>query len=125
MGPTDTPRVVLVVEDEGMVRIAIAQELRSAGWTVLETHSAEDAIACWHAGQHIDVVFTDIQLAGALSGWDVAEQLRAERPDAPIIYTSGNSADRSRRVTGSLFFDKPYDAKSVVEACHRLGLAKP
>jgi hypothetical protein len=38
----------------------------------------------------------------------------------PVIYTSGNSADRSRSVQDSLFFEKPYDAAEVVEACHPL-----
>lgn len=51
----------------------------------------------------IDVVFTDIQLAGILTGWDVAEQFRAANPDLPIIYASGNAVDRSRRVQCSLF----------------------
>ena len=78
--PSGTPGVILVVEDEGMVREHIAQELRSAGWEVLESRSAEAAIAYLQAGYQIDVVFTDIQLAGHLSGWDVAEQFRAIRP---------------------------------------------
>ena len=82
--------------------------------------SAEAAIAYLRAGFEIDVVFTDIQLAGQLSGWDVAEQFRAIRPEAPVIYTSGNSADRSRKVKGSLFFDKPYLTADVMEACRRL-----
>ena len=125
MGPTGTPLVVLVVEDEWLMRDAIAQALRSAGWKVLETRSAEDAIAHLEAGQQIDVVFTDIQLAGSLSGWDVAEQFRTARAEMPIIYASGNSLDRSRRVAGSLFFDKPYDATSIVAACRRMSQLKP
>jgi hypothetical protein len=36
-----------------------------------------------------------------------------------VIYTSGNAMDRSRRVAGSLFFDKPYDQSIVIEACRR------
>jgi CheY-like chemotaxis protein len=117
--------LVLVVEDEGLVRYAIAQELRNAGLHVLETRTAEDAIAFLHAGLPIDVVFTDIQLAGHLSGWDVAEQFRAGRANLPIIYTSGNSVDRSRRVASSLFFDKPYDAAAVVQACRRVSQQEP
>ena len=123
MGPTGTPLVVLVVEDEWLVRDAIAQALRSAGSKVLETRSAEDAIAHLEAGQQVDVVFTDIQLAGSLSGWDVAEQFRTARAEMPIIYASG--IDRSRRVAGSLFFDKPYDATSIVAACRRMSQLKP
>jgi CheY-like chemotaxis protein len=115
-----TSRVALVVEDEWLVRDVITAALRSAGWEVLETGTGEDAIALMRAGHCIDLVFTDIQLAGVLGGWDVAEQCRAVQSDLPIIYASGNSVDRSRRVAGSLFFNKPYRPEDVVEACHRL-----
>jgi CheY-like chemotaxis protein len=88
--PHGTSRVILVVEDEWVVRAAIAEELRGAGWQVLEASSAEDAIALDEAGQRIDILFTDIQLAGGLSGWDLAEHFRALEATLPIIYTSGN-----------------------------------
>jgi CheY-like chemotaxis protein len=118
-----TPRaqtIVLIVEDEALVRYAVAQELRAAGYEVLESSTAEDAIARLAAGLRIDVVFTDIQLAGRLTGWDVAEQFRAADPDVPIIYASGNAADRSRSVSSSIFLNKPYRPDDVVEACCRL-----
>jgi CheY-like chemotaxis protein len=115
-----TSRVVLVVEDELIVRSLVALELRSAGWEVLETSTAEGAIEHLQLGHPVDVVVTDIRLAGRLSGWDVAEQFRAARVNLPIIYTSGNSFDRSRRVEGSLFFDKPYSTVAIVEACEKL-----
>jgi CheY-like chemotaxis protein len=114
-----THTVVLIVEDEALVRYTVAQELRAAGYEVIESSTAEDAIARLQAGPRIDVVFTDIQLAGQLTGWDVAEQFRAANPDLPIIYASGNAADRSRRVRGSLFFNKPYRPAEVVAACCR------
>ena len=115
-----TSRVVLVVEDEWAVRSLIAFELQSAGWDVLQATTAEEAIRCLQRGDRVDIVFTDIQLAGFLSGWDVAEHFRAVRADMPIIYTSGNSLDRARRVGGSLFFDMPYQPATIVEACAKL-----
>jgi CheY-like chemotaxis protein len=118
-----TPMVVLVVEDEWLLRDAIVHELRNAGCEVVESGTAEEAIAHARAGRRIDVVFTDIQLVGKLDGWDVAEQFRAVRADVPIIYTSGNSVDRARRVADSLFFDKPYDAAAIVRACRQYGVS--
>jgi CheY-like chemotaxis protein len=117
------PTVVLVVEDEWLLRDTIACELRDAGCEVIESRTAEDAIA--HAGRQVDVVFTDIQLPGQLDGWDVAERFRAADADVVIIYTSGNSADRSRRVSDSLFFNKPYDTAAVVQACEQHAATKP
>lgn len=115
-----TSRVVLVVEDELLVRSLVALELRRAGWDVLETSTAEGAIEHLRLGHRVDVVVTDIRLAGRLSGWDVAEQFRAVMANLPIIYTSGNSFERSRRVEGSLFYDKPYRTVAIVEACEKL-----
>ena len=120
MRHSGTSRVVLVVEDEWAVRCLIAQQLRDGGWDVLQATTAEDAIKCLQRGDRVDIVFTDIQLAGVLNGWDVAEQFRAVRADMPIIYTSGNSVDRSRRVVGGMFFDKPYRPTAIVEACDKL-----
>jgi CheY-like chemotaxis protein len=109
--------VVLVVEDEGMLRYAIAHALRDTGFAVLESGTADEAVSYAAAGGRVDVVFTDIQLPGRFNGWDVAERFRAVNADVTIIYTSGNSVDRSRRVPGSFFFDKPYDPLAVVQAC--------
>jgi CheY-like chemotaxis protein len=112
--------VALVVEDEWLVRCQIVDALHDAGWHVLEAESGERAVALLGSTQQIDVIFTDIQLAGPLSGWDVGEQGRSVQATMPVIYASGNSADRSRMVVDSLFFDKPYIASQVVEACRRL-----
>ena len=101
------------------MRDVLASELRNAGWQVIEASTAEGALALRETGQQIDLIFTDIQLAGHLSGWDVAELYRAARADLPVIYACENSADRSRSVQGSVLFDKPYDVVEVVETCSR------
>ena len=111
-------RLVLVVEDEALLRSAIAGEFQRAGWEVLEASTAEGALVLLE-GHAIDVVFTDIQLAGHLSGWDLAEAARAERPDMPVIYTSGTAVWRSRMVSGSRFIAKPYQTEAVLDACQQ------
>jgi CheY-like chemotaxis protein len=113
------PLTALVVEDEALVRCDIVSVLRDRDWLVLETAGAEAAIAML-AHQHVDVVFTDIQLGGLLSGWDVAEAARKSQPDVDVIYTSSKTMEPSRRVERSLFFAKPYGADDVVVACQRL-----
>ena len=112
-------RVVLVVEDEALLRATIVDELRAYGWEVLEATSGEHAVTLI-TNNRIDVVFTDIKLAGVMSGWETAEALRATIPDVPILYTSGNACDPTRQVAGSLFIGKPYEASFVIEACHDL-----
>ena len=109
-------RTALIVEDEALIRADIADALRGAGWHVFESASAERAIELLKE-QNFSVVFTDIQLQGRLTGWDVAEACRTSRPGMVVIYTSGNVADRARSVEGSRFFDKPYRVADILEAC--------
>ena len=118
-----TARVALVIEDEWLVRNNIVNELRESGWTVVETATGEEALALL-AGREVDVVLTDIQLAGPMTGWEVAHAVRMAKPDLPVIYASANASDPSRRVEGSLFFGKPYDPEEIVDACHRLTATK-
>lgn len=112
--------VVLVVEDEFLVRYSVAECLRSAGFTVVEAASGEEAIALCKSGMFIDVMFTDINLVGAASGWDVADCFRINRPNAPVLYASGKAIDGQRCVPGSVFFAKPYDSAEIVKACEKL-----
>jgi DNA-binding response OmpR family regulator len=115
---------VLVVEDDLLVRLQIAGALRDAGWNVFEASSGEDALGLVRDGQPIDLLITDIQLIGCFSGWDLAESVRAERSDLPVIYASGNPVNESRKVAGSLFFAKPFRTTELLEACNRLGRAR-
>jgi CheY-like chemotaxis protein len=115
--------VVLVVEDELLVRCSIAERLREAGYRAVEAVSGEEAIAVVKSGMSIDIVFTDINLSGAASGLDVAEYVRRDSPNAPVIYTSGKSADPQRYVPGSVFIPKPYQCTDVLAACQHLTAA--
>ncbi|MFY9837796.1 MAG: response regulator [Xanthobacteraceae bacterium] len=112
--------VVLVVEDESLIRWNIADHLRQAGYTVVEAASGEEAVAICKSDTSIDIVFTDIHLIGSASGWDVAERVRADHPNVSVLYTSGKSIDRGRCIPGSAFLAKPYRYDDVANACDRL-----
>ena len=93
---------ILVVEDAHFVRSFIVGYLRDAGYLVREASSGEEAIAILHTidPPPISVVFTDIQLGGRLTGWEVAEAFRRVHPEIPVIYTSGrfnSGKDRSQK----------------------------
>jgi two-component system, response regulator PdtaR len=112
--------VVLVVEDEALIRCDVTEHLREAGYSVVETGSGEEAIAMCRSDTSIDIVFTDIHLIGSASGWDVAESVRADRPNVSVLYTSAKSIDHGRCIPGSAFLAKPYQCDDVVNACDRL-----
>jgi two-component system, OmpR family, response regulator len=88
--------VVLIVEDEPLLRYSVAYALRSDGCLILEASDGEEAIAHLKAGEKIDIVFTDIALGGLLSGWDVADAFRLVRSEIPIIYTSTPMSGRAK-----------------------------
>ena len=111
---------VLVVEDEFFVRYDIAEYLRECGCVVIEEESAAGALAVCRNGTPVDVLFTDINLNGSGTGWDVAEAARAMRPDIAVFYASGELVDRSRCVPGGLFFSKPYSSSDILKACRQL-----
>ena len=112
--------VVLVVEDEFLLRYEIADVLREAGCAVVECTSGEEAVALCRSKAPIDVLFTDINLGGSVSGWEVAERFRMDRPDGAVLYTSADSVDRKRGFTDGVFVSKPYLHGDILSACERL-----
>jgi CheY-like chemotaxis protein len=115
--------VVLVVEDEFLVRSSVAEYLHEQGCVVLEAESGDHAIAMCRSGVPVDVLFTDIHLNGSPSGWEVAEAFRATRADIPVVYASGNAREPARCVAGSVFFAKPYQPEDIFQACVQLSTA--
>jgi DNA-binding NtrC family response regulator len=117
--PTDcaSPRatVVLVVEDEVLVRIAVADYLRERGLKVYEANGAGEAIELLsHYENEIDVLFSDVKLPGAMDGIDLAAWIRAHRPGLPCILTSGETGVAERASQSTFFVSKPYDLNAVL-----------
>jgi CheY-like chemotaxis protein len=112
--------VVLVVEDEFFLRYGIASALREAGYAVVECGSGEEAVALCRSKAPIDVLFTDINLGGSVSGWEVAERFRLYRPDGVVLYTSANGVDPKRCCADSVFVSKPYLHCDILSVCERL-----
>jgi CheY-like chemotaxis protein len=114
--------VVLVVDDEWLVRDFIATQLRAARLRTLEAASGEAAVSLLDTVKHVDAVFTDIQLGGTLSGWEVGVRARRILPRVPVIYTSGTALrlEPSLAVPESLFFAKPYRPEVIVQALRRV-----
>ena len=107
------PARILVVEDEVLVRALIAEELRLAGFGVIEADRADDALTYINAGDQVDLVFSDIQTPGSLDGLQLAETLRDKYPDIPVILTSGNAPIRRVGIVEA-FVPKPYDVTQTI-----------
>ena len=118
----------LVVEDESLLRLELAEELSAAGWCIHEAGTGEEALKLLGQfqakGQRFDFLVTDIRLGGAVDGWDVAESFRTAWPGLPVIYVSANPIVERRKVEGSLFLSKPVDIEGLIRAGRALLAAR-
>lgn len=90
--PTIDPRhppIVLVVDDDLLVREPIAEYLREVGYEVLEAGDAHQAIDVVDHAEHVDLVFSDVRMPGEVDGVGLARWVHAHRPDVPVLLTSG------------------------------------
>jgi CheY-like chemotaxis protein len=85
-------QVVLVVEDDERLRKVACAMLARAGFIVLEAGDGESALAQAAAAERLDLVFTDLDLAGGMSGHEIAARVLALRPGAKVLYTTGYSS---------------------------------
>jgi PAS domain S-box-containing protein len=112
---------VLVVEDEAPVRSIVRTMLERSGFEVLEAASGIEALAIWHQHQaDIGLLLTDLVMPGGLSGQEVAEKFRAQKPSLKVLYTSGYSPRAAGNGvlpdSGAAFLEKPFDAAQLAEA---------
>ncbi len=121
----DAPlQTVLVVEDEVLIRLVIADYLRECGYRVHEAVSAEEAVAILQAPDvSVDVVFSDVEMSGDMDGFGLARWVRSNKPGIQVILTSG--AERSADIAATLceagpLLEKPYPSQDVVDRIRQL-----
>ncbi|MFZ1414978.1 MAG: PAS domain S-box protein [Defluviicoccus sp.] len=90
--PTFAGQVVLVIEDDERLRKVARAMLTRAGLIVLEAGDGATALAQAAAAERLDLVFTDLELAGGMSGHEIAERVQALRPGVKVLFTSGYSS---------------------------------
>jgi CheY-like chemotaxis protein len=100
-------RTILVVEDEVLVRLAAASHLRDAGYTVIEAVNADEAMRVI-ASEPVDLMFSDVNLPGAVDGYDLAVRIAQEHPRLKVLLTSGRGAPQARTSIVPAYLGKPY-----------------
>lgn len=113
--------VVLVVEDEPVLRMMAVDMVEDAGFEALEAADATQAIEILQSRLDIRIVFTDIDMPRGMDGMRLAAAIRDRCPPIEIILTSGYATpDTNSLPERSVFFQKPYVAEKVVEVLHRM-----
>ena len=106
-------RTVLIVEDEFLIRIVLADTLADEGYQVVEAGDVLEAVAI--LGQRkIDAVVTDVDMPGGLSGLDLAKMISTTHLNMPVIIASGRHRLTAKEIPGDArFVSKPYRMDTV------------
>ena len=122
MNPTIEPRkVVLVVEDEPILRMMAVDLVEDAGFEAVEAADATEAIAILERRTDIRVVFSDIDMPHGLDGMKLAALIRKRWPPIELVLTSGKMPPRPEDLPErGVFFSKPYQGREVVATLRRM-----
>ena len=112
---TVAPPVVLIVEDEMLLRMRAVDMVEDAGYTSVEAVDADEAVTILEARSDIALLFTDIQMPGSMDGLRLAHAVHERWPPIKIILVSGAlKLEKSDIPPDSRFFGKPLEAQCSV-----------
>ena len=111
---------ILLVEDEEPLRELVRCVLESYGYTVMDAATGRSALEVWkqHSKQ-VDLLLTDIVMPDGITGRDLAEAVKQQRPDLRVLFSSGYSSDIIGKdfvlADGVNFLQKPYSPQTLAE----------
>jgi two-component system, response regulator PdtaR len=111
---------VLVVEDEVLTRLMLADELRSQGLQVLEASNAHEALTVLQSALPVHLLFTDIRMPGEMDGVALAKFAHAHFPRIKSIVGSSGRPEQPLGDFADAFLAKPYDLRALVDQVRRL-----
>lgn len=115
--------VILVIEDEVLLQGVVRDALKEAGFDLLMTSSAEEALTVLKSGtSKCSALVTDVNLGDGMNGWEVAREVRQIDPAFPVIYMTGAAAIDwpAQGVPGSILLEKPFAPAQLVTAISQL-----
>lgn len=113
--------VVLVVEDEALLRMLAVEVVEEAGFLAIEARDADEAVALLESRTDIILLFTDLNMPGSMDGLKLAHTVRDRWPPIKILLVSGQQRlQPSDLPLNSRFVRKPYQASALVEELRSL-----
>jgi two-component system, response regulator PdtaR len=111
--------IVLIVEEDALIRMSAVHIIEDAGYPVVEACNADEAIGILERQSNIGVVFTDINMSGSMDGLKLAHAIRNRWPPIHLIVASGLNMQDKLPAKGR-FVRKPYTAEDVTTALDEL-----
>ena len=112
----DNSTVILLVEDEVLVRMLAADVLSEAGFSVLESTNAEEALRLLETRPDVQVLFTDVNMPGALDGLGLAQAVHERSPEVGLIGSGRIRPNPGELPPGTRFIPKPYAPAALTDA---------
>lgn len=113
--------VVLIVEDEALIRMSAVHMVEDAGFVAIEAGNADEAITILESRSDITAVFTDINMPGSIDGLKLAHAIRGRWPPIHLVITSGlQSPFENEMPANGRFIQKPYAAEQLVAELTKL-----
>jgi len=113
--------VVLVVEDDWLLRLIAVEVVEDAGLVAIEAANADAAIAILECRADIAVIFTDVDMPGSMDGLRLAHAVRHRWPPIKIIIVSGKTHLRDADLpSDARFFSKPYSVPNMISELRSL-----
>lgn len=114
-----TNQTILVVEDEVLLRLDLAHQLRSAGFDVIEADSGDEALAILKVKSDVDLILTDIRMPGEIDGAELARSVRAQTQKVKIVILSAY-ADTQQQLPVDAAFTKPVRIEALLTKVRQL-----
>jgi CheY-like chemotaxis protein len=112
---SSAPAVVLVVEDEMLLRMRAVDIVEDAGYIPVEAADADEAVAILESRSDIALLLTDIQMPGSMDGLRLAHSVRDRWPPIKIILVSGQVTPTAIEIPAdSRFFGKPLEDRAMI-----------
>jgi len=117
--------VVLIVEDDPLLRMLAVEIAHEAGFAALEACDADSAVTLLEARNYIVLLFTDVQMPGSMDGIKLAHAVRDRWPPIKIMVASGRARlELSELPLGSRFLAKPYAAEVMIAGLQSMAGAR-
>lgn len=124
-GARAAPLVVLVVEDEVLIRMLACDILEDGGYDTLEAVSAQEALVLLDARPDIALMFTDVDMPGEINGLGLTRLATLRAPSLPILITSGATVvSKVDLPPNGRFLQKPYAPSILLEAVEAMTAPK-
>ena len=116
-------QVILVVEDEILIRMVVAEYLRDCGYRVIEAASADEAmVILQHLEIDVEVILSDVEMPGFMDGFQLSQWLSANRPGIDVILTGSVSraSEAAAELCDSGPIPKPYEPQLAADRIKQL-----